>query len=86
MGLGYFKQNFLIEYVFIKLGYKDHYILNLRIKNTCIVYLLKPTSFLFYIYFTLVHIAKNRLQTYSHFKQIGKKRIKINQNLKLNVQ
>jgi len=25
-GLGYFKQNFLIKYVFIKLGYKDHYI------------------------------------------------------------
>ncbi len=48
--------------------------------------LFEPTSFVFYMYFTLLHIAKIRLQTYLHFKQVGKKHIEINQKLKLNVQ
>jgi hypothetical protein len=55
LGLGYFFKKF---YVFIKLGYKDHYILSLTIKNTYIAYLFEPASFLLYMYFTLVHITK----------------------------
>jgi hypothetical protein len=51
LGLGYFKQNFLIEYVFIKLGYKDHYIfLILRLKT----HVLSICSNLLPFYFTCI--------------------------------